>query len=156
MGRVGTEKPGAPVDPRPEAQRLLASIKASLPELEELLAKVNEDRGYEEMVYRFYHQSFKVYWVQDHTRAIVDALARLLPERTLNQWFTKIVEEGTGKEFKMEDNQRWLAVTRPMLEAFFHARYFLEMVCRYGREFEAPPALLPYGWGSVLYLWGLR
>jgi hypothetical protein len=44
----------------------------------------------------------------------------------------------------------------PILEAFFHARYFLEMACRYGRELEHPPNLLPSGWASVLYLYALR
>ena len=34
----------------------------------------------------------------------------------------------------MEMNQRWTEATRPIVEAFFHARYFLEMVCKYGAE----------------------
>ena len=49
-----------------------------------------------------------------------------------------------------------LAVTRPILEAFFHARYFLEMVCKYGRKLKAPPQVLPSGWAAVLYLYQLR
>jgi len=56
----------------------------------------------------------------------------------------------------MEVNQRWGAATRPILEAFFHARYFLEMVCRYGRELNEPTDSLPSGWAAVLYLYGLR
>jgi hypothetical protein len=33
-------------------------------------------------------------------------------------------------------------VTRPILEAFFHARYFLEMAVRYA-DLETPPEVLP-------------
>jgi hypothetical protein len=51
----------------------------------------------------------------------------------------KIVQEGTGKTFKREDNRNWLVVTRPILEAFFHARYLLEMDVKHGKELEYPP-----------------
>jgi hypothetical protein len=74
----------------------------------------------------------------------------------LNPWFTQIVAEGAAEQFSMEVNQRWGAATRPILEAFFHARYFLEMVCRYGRELNEPTDSLPSGWAAVLYLYGLR
>jgi hypothetical protein len=46
-------------------------------------------------------------------------------------------------------------VTRPILEAFFHARFFLEMAVRYA-HIEAPPQLLPSGYAALLYLFGLR
>ena len=54
------------------------------------------------------------------------------------------------------NNQNWLAVTRPMLEAFFHARYFLEMAVKYGKELDSPPQMLPSGWASLLYLYNMR
>ncbi len=57
---------------------------------------------------------------------------------------------------RREVNQRWVEATRPIVEAFFHAGYFLEMVCKYGKELEEPPDLLPSGWAAVLYLYGLR
>jgi hypothetical protein len=56
----------------------------------------------------------------------------------------------------MGDNERWLEITRPMLEAYFHARYFLAMVIRYGHELDEPPRMMPSGWAAVLYLYGLR
>jgi hypothetical protein len=31
-------------------------------------------------------------------------------------------------------------VTRPIIEAFTHARYFLEMAVKYGAELDAPRA----------------
>ncbi|HTP49195.1 MAG TPA: hypothetical protein VMK42_00730 [Anaeromyxobacteraceae bacterium] len=58
--------------------------------------------------------------------------------------------------FQIADNERWCEVTRPMLEAFFHARFFLEMAVRYGYELEAPPRSLPSGWAAFLYLYDLR
>jgi hypothetical protein len=68
---------------------------------------------------------------------MVAALHALLPECKLNDWFMKIVSDGTGKTFENEHNRRGLEVTRPMLEAFFQARFFLEMAVRYGKEAES-------------------
>jgi hypothetical protein len=59
-------------------------------------------------------------------------------------------------KFRPEHNARWLETTRPIVEAFFHARYFLEMAVRYGRSLEAPPTLMPSGWAALLSLYGLR
>jgi hypothetical protein len=98
----------------------------------------------------------KVFRLQDSTTEIVEALQSLAPHLPLNEWFMEIVTEGTGKEFAMEINDRWTAVTRPILEAFFHARYFLEMACKYGKELEEPPQIMPSGWAAVLYLYNLR
>ena len=112
-------------DERREVQALSRRLKADLPTLERLLGQCI-DLGYEDLIYRFYHQSLKVYFLQERTEAIVAALRALDPERPMNEWFTNIAQEGTGKTFKREDNRNWLIVTRPILEAFFHARYFLE------------------------------
>jgi hypothetical protein len=87
---------------------------------------------------------------------IVESLQALSPDTKLNEWFFAIIKEGTGKEFKKEDNERWLEVTRPILEAFFHARYFLEMAVKYVRELKHPPDRLPSGWASLLHLYNLR
>ncbi|MEK6755323.1 MAG: hypothetical protein AABZ02_04140 [Bacteroidota bacterium] len=143
-------------DDRKEVQELLLSLKERLPTLEKLLDGCEGEWGYEDPIYRFYHQSFKVYRLQDSTSEIVEALKSLRQGASLNEWFLKIVQEGTGKKFSMEDNDNWLAVTRPIVEAFFHARYFLEMAVRYGRELESPPLPLPSGWAAFLYLYNLR
>ncbi len=144
------------VDDRPEERALLASIKAALPALKKLLAECNGHWCYEDGVYRFYHGSFKVYHLQQSTEEIVAALRALAPERPLNETFLQIVADGTGKIWEQSHNQQWEEITRPILEAFFHARYFLEMVVRYGKELKAPPAMMPSGWAAVLYLYGLR
>lgn len=113
-------------------------------------------RGREHDVYRYYHQSFKVYAIQSLTLAILTALQQLLPDHPLCLPLRRIIDEGTGERFSPDDNRRWADTTRPMLEAFFHAQYFLEMVVTYGRSLESPPPVLPSGWAAVLTLYGLR
>ena len=141
---------------RQEEVKLLAAIKDALPRLEQMWQQANSHWGYEDPVYRFYHQSFKVYHLQADIAEIVKALQDLAPHLPLNPWFMQIVGEGTAGEFSMDVNQRWLEATRPILEAFFHARYFLEMVCKYGKELSEPTDSLPSGWAAVLELYGLR
>jgi hypothetical protein len=53
-------------------------------------------------------------------------------------------------------NDRWLSETRPIIEAFFHARYFLEMAVHYGQALDKPPNAMPSGWAALLYLYNLR
>ena len=137
-------------------QRLLDAIQARLPELENLLEEMSAHWHAEDGFYRFYHQSLKVYGLQADTGRVVAALRSLLPERGLNEWFMQIIREGTGKTFDPAHNRRWLAETRPIIEAFFHARAMLEYAVKYGRELEAAPQSLPSGWAAVLYLFNLR
>jgi len=148
--------PSDDVDDRQEVQQIFANLRASLPDLEKLLRDCQGHWGYEDGVYRFYHHSFKVYSLQETTSAIVSALQSLAPERQLNESFMTIVRDGTGKTFEREHNRRWLEATRPIVEAFFHAHYFLEMAVRYGKKLEQPPRLLPSGWAAFLYLYNLR
>jgi hypothetical protein len=144
------------VDDRPLVKNLFKNLKAELPVLEKLLEDCSGPWGYEDPIYRFYHQSYKVYHLQGQTKEIVSKLQALLPGVPLNKWFMQIIKEGTGKSFTGEDNRNWLAVTRPIVEAFFHARYFLEMAVKYGKELGSPPRLLPSGWAAFLYLYNLR
>lgn len=143
-------------DNRKQVRELFGKLKRKLPDLDKLLAESNDPWGCEDAVYRFYHQSWKVFELQDLTAKIVRQLKSLLPGVSLNGWFLGIVREGTGKRFSPRDNETWTAVTRPILEAFFHARYFLEMAVRYGRELKFPPNLMPSGWAALLYLYNLR
>lgn len=141
---------------RDEAERaMLVNLQRLAPELQALLAQCSDHWGYEDPVYRFYHQSFKVYGLQNQTEAIVARLGALLPGRPLNKWFLAIVREGTGHTFEMSHNQRWPEIGRPILEAFFHARFFLEMAVRYS-ALATPPRPLPSGYAALLYLIGLR
>ena len=150
------EIPVDELDDRPVVRTLLENLKRELPELERLLNECSGDWGYDDPVYRFYHHSFKVFALQNSTLNIVAKLAGLLPDVSLNAWFLEILRDGTGKKFSPEDNENWLVITRPMLEAFFHARYFLEMAVKSGKSLNFPPRRLPSGWAALLYLYNLR
>ena len=144
------------LDDRSEVQDLFSNLKNKLSLLERLLQKSNEHWEYEDPIYRFYHQSHKVYGLQILTNEIVSMLQSLMPDSSLNSYFNKIIQEGTNKTFSIESNEDWLQNTRTILEAFFHAKFFLEMAVKYGNEFDAPPNLLPSGWAAFLYLYNLR
>ncbi len=137
---------------------LLTNIKSHLPELEALLKEMNSHWFYEDPIYRFYHQSFKVYWLQDETRKIVEALKLIAPEgTTFCKEFEEIYQSGaSGKKFEMEHNRNWTAHTRVFIEAFFHAKFFLEMAAKYGQELDKAPTSLPSGWAALLSLYNLR
>lgn len=138
-------------------QILLDNIKKNLTELSECLTKITDHWIYEDGIYRYYHQSFKVFSLQGATLAIVKLLEKIAPEGTkLNEDFINIFNEGTGKTFKMEDNRHWDKVTRPIMEAFFHAKFLLEMAIKYGIQYEVAPQLISSGWGAVLYLYNIR
>lgn len=143
-------------DTDPEIATLLLNLRAARPSLEALVAQCSGEWGYEDPLYRLYHHSFKVYGVQSQTLAIVAALSDLAPARPLNSDFMAIVRAGTGLTFKTEDNRRWLEATRPIVEAFLHARFFLEMAIVYGRTLERPPVMMPSGWAALLHLFDLR
>lgn len=137
-------------------ERLLACLKEKAEEFRALLEKMESHWGIEDGIYRFYHQSLKVYYVQELTQEAVELLQSLLPERPLNAWFMQIVREGTSKTFELAHNENWLHHTRPMVEALFHTHYFVKMACKYGQELEAQPAGLPSGYAALLYLFDLR
>jgi hypothetical protein len=139
-----------------EALALRKSISAKKSSLTELLTECRGTDAEEEFVYRFYHQSYKVYRLQEKTERIVAALTSLAPHLPLNSWFLEIVQEGTGKVFDRTANDQWSKATRPLLEAFFHARYFLEMVCKYGEELDEEPEIASSGWAAVLTLYNIR
>ena len=143
-------------DDREQAEQdFLRGLQVRVNELKGVFEESSNHWGFEDPVYRFYHQSFKVYLLQEQTEAIVRLLGSLLPERRLNPWFLQIVDEGTGKRFTPNDNTDWLRITRPILEAFFHARFFLEMAVRYA-DIAQPPRPMPSGYAALLYLFGLR
>ena len=139
----------------PEHAELLKAIRRQAPALRRLLARSNDRIGYEDPVYRFYHHSFKVFGLQSLTEQIVAALKSLLPVRDLDPWFREIVAQGTGKMFSSEMNADWPRHARPILEAFFHARFFLEMAVRYA-GLKRAPSTLPSGWAALLCLYRIR
>jgi len=136
-------------------QQLLDAIKANLPELERLLEPFQS--LYEDGIYRFYHHSFKVYQLQDCTSSGVE-IFRNIGESTgsvLCEWFEQIVISGAAVTWNPDHNKDWLLHTRPIVEAFLHTRYFLEMMIKYGRM-DAAPTMLPTGWAAILELYNQR
>ena len=43
------------------------------------------------------------------------------------------VREGTKHDFNETTNNEWLTQTRPILEAFWHKKYFLTMMAKYAK-----------------------
>jgi hypothetical protein len=138
------------------SDKLLANIKENQTEIENLdnvFKSLEED-----YVYRFYHQSFKVFSAASQIKQAKELFERLAPDSfPLNDWFRAIADDAIGKEFDAaRTNQIWIEETRPILEAFWHSKYFLEQMLRFGRELEKSPNILPGGWAAVLYLYNLR
>jgi len=149
------DDPGETADPRMQA--LLNRIKERLPRIEEWLAKAGEEDG----VYRFYHQSFKVFSLQYQAQLGFELIREIAGEDyKIDLWYRGIVEEGTRyasmTEVPENMNENWLKYGRPILEAFWHTKYFLTMMARYGKELTNAPNLLPSGWAAVLSLFNLR
>jgi hypothetical protein len=65
---------------------LLGRLRERKAALGDLLAKSSDHWGYEDPVYRFYHQSFKVYWLQGRTQSLVRLL---LSSRQLTARWTR-------------------------------------------------------------------
>ena len=135
---------------------LLGNIKTQMPELEALRKEAVEGDLASDCFYRYYHSSFKVYWLQSLTERIVEKLKSLLPGQELNRDFTAILAKGTGVQWEMSHNREWHKHTGPILEAFFHARTMLELTIRSGKTIKYPPTCFPTDWGAVLYLFRLR
>jgi hypothetical protein len=145
------------IDDRPQARAdLFAAIQGALPHLEQVLTKVQGHWCAQDLFYRFYHQSYKVYFCNVETAEIVKELQALAPGRPLNSWFLTIVADAAGRSFSDEVNPRWVEETRPVIEAFLHAKMFLELVVQAGHERQQPRHALPSGWAAVLYLYELR
>jgi hypothetical protein len=73
-----------------------------------------------------------------------------------NEWYCRIVKEGTEHDFDLSMNDDWLRHTRPILEAFWHTKYFIQMMIKYAKELETAPQATPSGWAAILYLFELR
>jgi hypothetical protein len=137
-------------------QVLLEAIKARLTHIDELCDAF--DRAEEDGVYRYYHQSFKVYGLQSLIGGAMSLFDEVAPAGTkLNPWLQAIAAGATARRFDLvRSNRNWQAETRPILEGFWHCCYFIRMLARYGHELDAAPDVLPYGWAAVLCLYDLR
>jgi hypothetical protein len=142
------------IDSIAERQRLeralLDNLKKQRPALHDLLERINDKWCYEDGLYRFYHQSFKVFNLQEATLEMVKALKKVSPQGTeLCPPFQQILATGTGRQFQVEDNQNWVERTAPIVQAFLHARYFLEMAVKYSGGFGRAAASASFGLGRA-------
>jgi hypothetical protein len=156
-----TKGADTPTPTHKEGDLLLKSIKNNLKDLKDLLQDCNSHWGGEDSFYRFYHGSLKVYWIQKKTEKILGKIRKIsaesgLESKGINKQFLTIMGEGTNKTFDLSHNENWDKHTRPILEAFFHAREMLAMMVKYGDKLETAPNMLPSGWAAVLYLFNIR
>jgi hypothetical protein len=137
-------------------QVLLSAIQADLPQLESLLMPFQA--LYEDGVYRFYHHSFKVYQLQEYTSLAVEVFKRIAvaTDNKLSERFEQIIAAGTGSVWEPNHNHNWTLHTRPIVEAFLHAKYFLDMMIKYGRAMDTSQNILPTGWAAILELYNQR
>jgi hypothetical protein len=135
---------------------LLRRIVEQLPKLLELQKRPFSS---EDLIYRFYHQSFKVERVQDAVNQALEVFKDIAgDEYILNDWYLKIVSDGQVGKFQHDWNSNWLEKTRPQVEAFFHTKYFIDMLCKYGEELKdkEAPQFMPSGWAAITYLFEVR
>jgi hypothetical protein len=66
------------------------------------------------------------------------------------EWCCQIVKEGTERDFNERINAEWLAQTQPILDAFWHTKYFLSMMAKYGKQLENAPGCMPSGYALPL------
>lgn len=138
------------------ADKLLVNIKENRANIERKLASIGTWEP--DIVYRFYHHSFKVFDGKRIVESSVKFFEEISPnDAALNSWFKTIIDEALSKEFDWDKtNPIWLEETRPILEAIWHSRYFLEQMLVAADTLETAPEILPYGWAAVLYLYDLR
>lgn len=144
------------IDNHPHAE-LLANIRRHLSALEKSLEFANSEWVGEDLVYRFWHSSMKVYSLQAVTLQMYENLVSLMPSKgSINPDFHNIVTLGTGKVFSMAVNDDWVNITKPIVDAFFHTKYMLSMAVKYGKTLEEAPWTLPSGWAALLHLYSIR
>lgn len=139
---------------------LLENIKRNLIFLEERLEDANSYWKYEDIIYRYYHESFKVYRIQSLIKELYNALEKISPhnnKRVFNDRFLKIISGGTKDiSWEPKHNEKWDEICRPFLEAFFHSKYFLEMAIKYGKKYDFVPNRMDSGWAALLELYKIR
>jgi hypothetical protein len=112
---------------------LFLRIKSRLPELEVLARDLEEAE--EDGVYRFYHGSNQVFFLQEPVREAFTLIKEIGREDDPpNFEYARIVETGTAHKFGATTNENWDVETKPILEAFWRTKYFLNMMVKYARD----------------------
>jgi len=138
------------------AGQLLDNIKTHREKIANVLAWFRKEEP--DLVYRFYHQSFKVFIMTSLVNSADELFKSLSPDsRELDPWYVQITSTALSRKFEdSETNENWFEVTTPVLLAFWNSKYMLERMLVAADELAEPPTILPSGWAAVLYLYGLR
>ena len=138
--------------------RIFDKMKANEAEIHKLY-QFNIKYIYEDKMYRFYHASFKVFWLIEHIEDIVKLLKKINPHRPyqFDEWFMQIIEDARkiGK-FKRRYNRNFPKYARPILEAYLHCKYFLDMLEESLKMEEEPKSVISSGWAAILELYNIR
>ena len=79
-------------------------------------------------------------------------LKKLAPDTSkLNEWFQEITDLGLDRDFTDSTNENWLRETQPLLEAFWHTKFFVTQMKSSAASLETAPEILPYDWAAVLF-----
>ncbi len=138
-----------------KSNQLLSNIKKNRSRLDRSLSHIKKVEG--DLVYYFYHQSWDIFLYRstlDTNKALFESFSP--DKKPLNSWFLSIYETAVGKKFNDSTNLKWKSETQPILDAYWHTRYFLEQMLIAVDELETAPEVLPRDWGAVLYLYNLR
>ncbi len=138
------------------AADLLQNIKDHRSEIEAQFDRFKKAEP--DLIYRFYHQSFKAFGMVDMIRDANKLFSDLAPESTfLNNWYVQITRTALTKRFEGSyTNQHWMETMLPVTQAFWQDKYFLEQMLIAADELDEAPQILPSGWAAVLYLYDLR
>jgi hypothetical protein len=137
---------------------LLARIKAHLPGLDEWMEDARDEWGVENAVYRFYHQSNKVFGYQSDIES-GDKIIRSIGGESdpPTYWYRQIVAAGTGRQMGETTNQNWFEETHAIVAALLHVAHLIALLARYGHEYDSVPENpIPVGWATLLELFELR
>jgi len=144
-------------EPPASHRELLDNLHRRKDDIAKLLSHVNDPWVCDDLVYRFWHHSFKAYALQEISASIAAELKNLAPQGTsLHPWFTEILAAGTGEVFALEHNKDWLRNVGPIVAAFFHTRHLLQLAHDCATSLHEPPSLLPSNWATLLELYQIR
>ncbi len=117
----------------------------------------NQQKIESDLFYRFYHSSFKTWWLQPWIAKSVITFHQIVPGMRLNDYYSKIAIEGLSEQFNDSFNREWTKHARPIVEAAFHTGTFIDALIFVGESAdESTPRVLSPEWGVALYLWNLR
>jgi hypothetical protein len=80
-------------------------------------------------------------------------MRQVAPDLPLNSRFIEVVRRGMGKVSSANPAP---VAERSIVDAFQHARFFLELAISGGREHAAAPKVPSTGWATLVHLYSLR